>query len=323
MRIYPYSVKNQKLKTDAKRQLVDRGFIAHFHISATDAVATDTDGIHLARTCPAVNVAATCVVKASTAVTDIITTTATVALGEAANDLSILLTTAADDVLAVSKNDGAGVITIALANATAAKNTATLIQAAIRALTSVAGVSVAAFTCVAGGNWDTAAIATGETAAVDFTGGVTADDDVLITGITDPAVPRNITATAGGTAGHIKAIQVIVEGTNYNDEAITETLPVFTVDTAGTVTGIKAFKTVTKITIPPHDGTGATTAIGFGSKIGLLYKLSHDTCLFAFLDNAKESVAPTVSISATAIENNTIELSSSLSGKIVDAYFIV
>ncbi|MBP2638436.1 MAG: hypothetical protein H6Q72_4343 [Firmicutes bacterium] len=151
----------------------------------------------------------------------------------------------------------------------------------------------------------------------------TAEQQVVTTAITNPAVPRNITATAGGTAGDIKAIQVIVAGTNYADEAITETLPAFTVDTAGTVTGSKAFKTVTSITIPAHDGTGATTAIGFGAKLGLPYKLAHNTVLAAYLDNAKEATAPTVTVSSTAIESNTMTLNTALSGKIVDAYLMI
>jgi hypothetical protein len=151
----------------------------------------------------------------------------------------------------------------------------------------------------------------------------TGEAQVITTGITNPGVPRNITATAGGTATDIKAIQIVVEGTDYNDEVITETLPAFTADTAGIVTGSKAFKTITKITIPAHDGTGATTAIGFGSKLGLPYKLLHNTCLYAFLDNTKEGTAPTVAASATALESNTITLNSSLAGKVVDAYFVV
>jgi len=151
----------------------------------------------------------------------------------------------------------------------------------------------------------------------------TGEEQEITTEITNPAVPRNITATAGGTAADIGAIEIVVEGTNANGEAITETLPAFTENTAGTVTGSKAFKTVTKITVPAHDGTGATTAIGFGSKLGLPFKLAHNTCLFAFLDNTKESTAPTVTVSSTAIENNTITLNSSLAGKVVDAYFLI
>lgn len=150
-----------------------------------------------------------------------------------------------------------------------------------------------------------------------------ASPSVVTTGITNPSVPRNITATVGGTATDIKAVQVVIEGTNYNNEVITETLPAFTVDTVGTVTGNKAFKTITKITIPAHDGLGATTAIGFGEKIGLPYKLSHNTLLDAYLDNVKESTAPTITVSSSELENNTIDLNSSLNGKIVDVYLIV
>lgn len=149
----------------------------------------------------------------------------------------------------------------------------------------------------------------------------TAAQVVVTTGITQPSVPRNITATAGGTAGDIKAIQVIIAGTNFAGTAITETLPAFTVDTAGSVTGSKAFKTVTSITIPAHDGTGATTAIGFGEKLGLPDKLTRNTVLFAFLANTKEGTAPTVAVSATALESNTVDLNSALDSTVVDVYY--
>jgi len=146
---------------------------------------------------------------------------------------------------------------------------------------------------------------------------------VTTTGFTNPAAPRNVTATAGGTAGDIKAVQVVIEGTNYAGEAISETLPVFTVDTAGIVTGSKAFKTITKVTIPAMDGAGATVSVGFGAKLGLPYKLTHNTVLHAFLDNAREGTAPTVAVSATVLESNTITLNSALNAKVVDAYLIV
>lgn len=151
----------------------------------------------------------------------------------------------------------------------------------------------------------------------------TAEDQVITTGITNPLHPRNVTATAGGTAGDIKAVQVIVEGTNENDEVITETLPAFTVDTAGTVTGSKIFKTITKITMPAHDGTGATTAVGTGNKLGLGFKLTHNTVLSAYINNVKEANAPTVTVSASAQESNGITLDTALSGKVVDVYLIV
>jgi hypothetical protein len=117
-------------------------------------------------------VAASAVVKAASAPTDTLTIAA--AAGSPGNQLSVLLTTAADDTLAVTKTDGTKTINIALAKTTATKNTATLIQAAVRALGTVGGISVAAATCTAAGNWNTAAVATGEAGAVKFTDGVDA-----------------------------------------------------------------------------------------------------------------------------------------------------
>lgn len=140
--------------------------------------------------------------------------------------------------------------------------------------------------------------------------------------ITNPTPSRNVTATAGGTAGDIKAIQPIVRGTNDNDEAISETLPAFTVDTAGTVTGNKAFKAITSIEIPPHDGIGATTSIGTGAKLGLGKKLGLNTVLNAYLANVKEGTAPTVASSSSAVESNTVTLNSALDGTDVIVDFI-
>ena len=165
----------------------------------------------------------------------------------------------------------------------------------------------------------TVASTTGIHAAVTDTGA----QQVITTGITQPSVPRNITATAGGTAGDIKAIQVIVAGTNYADEVITETLAAFTVNTAGTVTGNKAFKTVTSITIPAHDDVGATTAIGFGEKLGLPDKLPANTVLLASLGGTKEGTAPTVAVSTTALESNTVDLNSALNSSEVAIWYLV
>lgn len=312
----------EKLDSDAPGYPVDRAFIAHVLIA--DAAAADTDGIHLARTCPAINVASTCTVVAASAGTDTLTVSAPVSIGASANTLSILLTTAGIDTLAVTKNtpDTDGIINIALAKTTAAKNTASLIQTAIRALTSVDGVSVAAFTCAAGGNWDTAAIATGETAGVDFAGGITSVD-VLTTGITKPAVPRNITATSGGTSGDIGAVQVTVTGTNYKGEAISETLPVFTANSATTVSGAKAFKTVTSISIPAHDGLGATTAIGWGDIFGLPYLLEADEQVIAKLFD-KATDAGTITPDADEIEKNVFAVAGTPNGaKDIDLYILV
>lgn len=137
---------------------------------------------------------------------------------------------------------------------------------------------------------------------------------VVVTAITNPVVPRNVTATAGGTATDIKAISVIVAGTNMDDIPITETLPAFTLDTAGTVVGVKAFKTVTSITIPAHDGTGATTAIGTGAKLGLAERFTRDPIQRAYLNGVREATLPTVTFHASLLEQNTAQLNSALNG---------
>jgi len=164
--------------------------------------------------------------------------------------------------------------------------------------------------------------ALGTTTAVHAAVTDTGVQQVVTTGITNPDVPRNVTATSGGTAGDIKAIQVIVAGTNAEGVAITETLPIFTVNTATTVVGSKAFATVTSITIPAHDGTGATTAVGLGAKVGLGDRLSVDTVLAAHLAGTREGTRPTVAVSSSAIESNTVTLNSALAGTavVVDYY---
>jgi len=143
---------------------------------------------------------------------------------------------------------------------------------------------------------------------------------VVTTAITNPDVPRNITATSGGTAANITAVQVIVAGTDHAGIAITETLPAFTATSATTVSGSKAFKTVTSITIPAN-GTGVTTAIGSGTKVGLSRRLSRDTVLNAYLNGVREGTRPTVAFDATNMSGNTVILNSTLNGNpvIVDA----
>lgn len=140
----------------------------------------------------------------------------------------------------------------------------------------------------------------------------TAVQVVVTTAITNPDYPRNVTATAGGTSTDIKAIQVIVAGTDIDGNAISETLPAFTVNTAGIVTGSKAFKTVTSITIPAHDGTGATTAIGTGAKLGLPIKMHRNGVIRTHFGGVVEATAATVAFSSTALESNTATLNSTL-----------
>jgi len=154
--------------------------------------------------------------------------------------------------------------------------------------------------------------------AVHAAAALTTSAQTITTAITSPAAPRNVTVT-GGAAGI--AGNVTITGTNYNGDTISE---VIALSGTSTVVGNKAFKTIVSIALPiKTNSSGDTVSIGIGSKLGLPFKLTHNTVLFAFLDNTKESTAPTIATSATAVENNTITLNSALSGKVVDAYFLI
>jgi len=173
---------------------------------------------------------------------------------------------------------------------------------------------------------------TGATTSVGVAGDVDAilpaetDQGVTLT-ITEldaqPDVPRCISATAGGTAGDVKAIQVGLTGTDVAGSTITEDLPAFTVNTPGAVTGAKAFATITRVEIPVHDGNGATTSIGDSDILGLYHKLARNTVVKTYLNNALEGTAPTVAVSATVPASNTIDLNSALDGNQVDCYYLV
>jgi hypothetical protein len=132
-----------------------------------------------------------------------------------------------------------------------------------------------------------------------------------------PDVPRNLTVTGNGAA---VAGDVVIVGTNAGGETITETI---VAAGAATVVGNKAFKTVTSITLPAYVSAGTERIrAGTGAKLGLLHKLSRNSVVAAFLANVRETTAPTVAFSASALESNTITLNSALNGTavIVDLY---
>lgn len=189
-------------------------------------------------------------------------------------------------------------------------------MAVINSINKIAGARSNVFSAALGS--PAAPSATAVHAAVTDDG----SEQTITSAITDPDVPRAISATAGGTAGDIKAIQVTINGTNAEGAAITEDLPAFTVNTAGTVTGSKAFATVTSVVIPAHDGTGATTSIGTGAALGLGHRIDRDSVIAAYLDGTEESTQPTVAVSATALESNTVTLDSTLTGDSVVVDFI-
>lgn len=128
--------------------------------------------------------------------------------------------------------------------------------------------------------------------------------------ITNPDVPRNLTITTGGTTADIAAGDVTITGTNVEGKTISETFTMSD-NLNGTVTGNKAFKTVTSIVFPAADGTAATIAVGYGAKLGLNHRLTTGkAAVVIFEDTAVDGSDPTqqAAPSASNLDGQYVEL---------------
>lgn len=144
-----------------------------------------------------------------------------------------------------------------------------------------------------------------------------ADTTVVTAFVAQPDVPRNVTVK--GNAAAVTG-DVVIEGTNVEGAAISETIAL---NAATLVAGNKAFRTVTRITLPPYASANTERVrVGLGAKLGLPVRLSRNTVLAAYRANAREGTAPTVVVSASAIESNTATLNSALNGTevLIDLY---
>lgn len=146
---------------------------------------------------------------------------------------------------------------------------------------------------------------------------LTAAAQEIVAGITNPDVPRvvQIKGNQAGVAGN-----VVIDGVNINGEAIQDTIAA---NGANAVAGTKAFKAITKITLPALVGAGDSISVGCTDALGLPYCLPCDTVLMAALGGTKEATAPTVATDANALEGNTIDLNSACNGSTVEAWMIV
>lgn len=122
---------------------------------------------------------------------------------------------------------------------------------------------------------------------------------------------RNVVATITQVGGANDTVgNLVIDGTNYSDVVIQETLALVQ---NGTATGVKAFKTVTGLrsaTWVRDAGAGSedTIVIGFGNKLGLSFIKNDAAAFLAAGLGTGLLMAPTVAVGA-AIENMTVDLS--------------
>lgn len=129
---------------------------------------------------------------------------------------------------------------------------------------------------------------------------------------TNPDVPRALTITTGGTTADIAAGDVVITGTNVEGKTIVENFTMSD-NLNGTVTGTKAFKSVTQVVFPAADSTGATISVGTSNKLGIHHRLLAGKTSVGILSDADidgtnpvQQGTPTVVVDGEEIENNLV-----------------
>lgn len=122
--------------------------------------------------------------------------------------------------------------------------------------------------------------------------------------------PRNVTVTHTTDTTTDTLGDAVVDGTDYDDNVIQETI---TISADGVAVGTKAFKTVSQVvTASWVQGGGVSDLIevGFGALLGFGRLLTAATKVFLASLGTGLINAPTITIDVADIESNTIDLSS-------------
>ena len=300
----------KKLDTDAGTK-IDRAYLAHLEVPAAKALAASSTGV-LAAT----NLGA----EAQTITTGITNPAVPRNLRIVGNVVGI-----EGKVKITGTNYAGKVITEEIqANGTTAKEgnlafkTVTKIELPIQSHTPVAQTETIEVTKAPENDGDITVTVTA--AALDA--------PVSVTVSLEAAVHDNVTKTAEAIVTELNEDGDISAAFTASNEAgvitLTANEPAANDDTlAITVTAGETGMTVGDST----DGTPGVPydkiSVGWGDKLGLPYCLTHNTVLAAYLGGTKETNAPSVSVDADDLENNTIDLHSDLDGTAVDIYLIV
>ena len=312
--MYPYNHKmGQKIQTDIDGVELDRAFVSHFQVLAADAIAADADGVLGEKNLTD---------EAQEIITGITDPAAPRGLGITGNVSGIT-----GDVVIEGKNYADEIIdeTIAL------NGTSTVLGT--KAFKSVDSVSLPVQVHTPAAQTETKEV----TAAVSSAGDVTLALTAAILGVASPkdvvvaltTDDDSVTKVADKIVDSINADADISEHFTASNEAGVITLTaLIPLANDGTLSLAFTDTDTTGVTMGAStNGTAGVAydkvSVGFSDILGLPYMLSHNTVLYAFLDNAKEATAPTVTLDADDIEGNTIDLNSALDGHVIDVYLLV
>lgn len=165
-------------------------------------------------------------------------------------------------------------------------------------------------------------VATASTTAVMAATNAATSPVTVTSGLTNPDVPRNLTVTGGGTTAQILDSLVTVNGYNIEGKPISEAFR-FAATTGGTITGVKAFKTITSVVIGQQGGVAPTFAVGTGNKLGVNHNLfNQQTTVKVYTQSAAYGAyslqnAPVVIANEQNIENNTVTPATTPNGSLI------
>lgn len=301
--------KGGRLKTHA-RVAIDRAFVAHFQVSAADAVAADSDGVATITldagaqtvteglTSPAVPRALTVVSNKANGAGGVVVHGTNYAGEEISETFTLAGTT--------TQNGSKAFRTVTKVVAPARVNTPAKQVETATVVATVTGAGDAAVT-VTSALFDAAAVLAVPVVEDDGASDVAAAIRAALEA--DPVVSEHFDVSGEGAE-----VVLTAKVAAANDDTLNIAIA------TGTATGITEAATSADTTpgVAPD-----VISVGWNDKLGLPYKLPHDTVLAAYLDNTLESTAPTVAVDEGELEKNTIDLNSALNGTPVDVYLIV
>ncbi len=151
-------------------------------------------------------------------------------------------------------------------------------------------------------------VAAASSAALSAHAGNTSTAAVTVTTFSNqPDVPRNVVITPGGTTNDVGNCTIVVNGTNYLNDAISENFA-FAANASAATTGDKAFKTITSVVFPANcEDTpfGATWTVNYGTKIGFKRCMDMTGHVMHAVENGALATRPTLAADADEVEKNT------------------
>lgn len=137
-------------------------------------------------------------------------------------------------------------------------------------------------------------------------GATTATAITVTTFLAQPDVPRNLVVTPGGTTADVGAGNVVITGTDYSGNTISESLAIIANQTTAS-TGSKAFRSIVSIAFPAEDSPyGALWSVGVGTKLGLQGCLDGTGWYWKGLVDGVDLTGSTIASDDDEVSKNTI-----------------